>query len=243
VIPDQKRCSACGETKPQAEFGRKKAELTGLRSACKPCERTANKRLYDANPAKAVATQIAWAKRNPAQVRAKAKANYERNKARYSEERKAAYQIKREAHLAAQRERYATDPAYRKRLAAHWAKRYRKDPAAFAAYQARYRAENPEKVRTHSHMHLARKAKAPGKTTAAEWLETLEYFDHRCAYCLGHEAEVGKLAREHMDPLSRGGTNWPDNLVPSCKSCNSRKNNRTVLEFAGAIEVRAPLAA
>jgi 5-methylcytosine-specific restriction endonuclease McrA len=92
----------------------------------------------------------------------------------------------------------------------------------------------PEKVSALGHTDRARRLNAPGKTTAAEWSGILDHFGHRCAYCLRHEADIGaKLTKEHVEPLTRGGTNWPDNLVPACKSCNSRKNNSTLVEFAG----------
>jgi 5-methylcytosine-specific restriction endonuclease McrA len=34
-----------------------------------------------------------------------------------------------------------------------------------------------------------------------------------------------------MNPLSRGGSNWPSNLQLLCKTCNSSKNNRTMEEW------------
>ncbi len=32
---------------------------------------------------------------------------------------------------------------------------------------------------------------------------------------------------DHVKPISKGGTNDPSNLVLSCRSCNSKKGNRT----------------
>jgi hypothetical protein len=36
---------------------------------------------------------------------------------------------------------------------------------------------------------------------------------------------------EHQIPISRGGTNETNNLVPACRSCNSQKAYKTVEEF------------
>ena len=44
---------------------------------------------------------------------------------------------------------------------------------------------------------------------------------HRCQYC-GSNAEN----LDHVVPRSRGGTHTWDNVVASCRSCNSRKEDR-----------------
>ena len=36
---------------------------------------------------------------------------------------------------------------------------------------------------------------------------------------------------DHATPLSRGGTNSLDNLIPCCVSCNSKKHDKTLVEF------------
>lgn len=36
---------------------------------------------------------------------------------------------------------------------------------------------------------------------------------------------------DHLTPKSKGGTNHPDNLVPCCKSCNSKKQSKTLEEY------------
>lgn len=35
------------------------------------------------------------------------------------------------------------------------------------------------------------------------------------------------LTRDHIVPVSQGGGNHPDNLQTLCRSCNSRKGNRS----------------
>ena len=48
----------------------------------------------------------------------------------------------------------------------------------------------------------------------------------RCTYCSKPANSV-----DHVVPLMRGGTNHEGNLTPACKSCNSAKGARTVMEW------------
>ena len=53
--------------------------------------------------------------------------------------------------------------------------------------------------------------------------------DYRCQFC-GRTAVEFKfrecLTRDHLIPLSRGGTNDWTNVVTACSSCNTRKGNQ-----------------
>lgn len=50
---------------------------------------------------------------------------------------------------------------------------------------------------------------------------------HVCAYCGGnfHEKE---LSRDHIRPVCQGGKDLWNNVVTSCKKCNSEKGGRTL---------------
>ena len=58
------------------------------------------------------------------------------------------------------------------------------------------------------------------------WKKTHGY----CSYC-GTKFKPWEFCIEHMTPLSRGGTNEIENLVPSCIECNSIKGSKTLEEF------------
>ena len=52
---------------------------------------------------------------------------------------------------------------------------------------------------------------------------------YRCQYCGRHATELKMreaLTRDHLIPLSRGGTNDWNNVVTACSPCNTRKGNR-----------------
>ena len=40
-----------------------------------------------------------------------------------------------------------------------------------------------------------------------------------------------KLTMEHLIPLARGGLSIKNNLVISCKHCNTAKKNKTIIEM------------
>jgi 5-methylcytosine-specific restriction endonuclease McrA len=87
---------------------------------------------------------------------------------------------------------------------------------------ARWNREHPESRVTKDANRRARLLGAIGSHTTAEWLEKCALLGNLCIYC----GEGKPLTRDHKIPLSRGGTNSIDNIVPACRSCNSRKGTR-----------------
>jgi 5-methylcytosine-specific restriction endonuclease McrA len=87
--------------------------------------------------------------------------------------------------------------------------------------------------------YRARKRSLPGTLTNLEWEGILHAYGYRCAYCRG-DNRGRTFHREHVIPASRGGAYTAENIVPSCHSCNSRKNNKTGDEFL-ALLAREPV--
>lgn len=110
---------------------------------------------------------------------------------------------------------------------------YAENKDKMKAYYAEWRRNNPEKRRASEHRRRARKANAKGTFTADDWKQRLAYHDYKCIYCgvEKHDTKEKYLTMEHLIPLSRGGTNWPSNLAPSCMSCNCKKHTKTHFEF------------
>lgn len=102
----------------------------------------------------------------------------------------------------------------------------------------RYRAsENGrKKLLELAHCRRAIKAGADGTHTAEEFEAVCKEFDYRCAYCSRSIEEVGRITEDHMTPLIRGGSNFIDNMVPACSSCNDSKGAKTVEEYLEYLE-------
>lgn len=62
--------------------------------------------------------------------------------------------------------------------------------------------------------------------TIEEWENILEAHNYRCAYC-GVEFDCELLPeKDHVIPISKGGHNTKENVVPACKSCNCKKHDK-----------------
>ena len=61
--------------------------------------------------------------------------------------------------------------------------------------------------------------------TAHEWATLKEQAGHRCHYC---QQVKQRLTMDHVIPLSKGGHHMASNIVPACRTCNSRKGNRVL---------------
>lgn len=107
--------------------------------------------------------------------------------------------------------------------------RYAANPAKWQAYLKDWRRKNPERSHAYnrSAAHKRRKASAGQFFTAFEWLALLDWYGGRCVYC----GDDKLIEIDHRIPLTRGGSNLIENIVPACRRCNRRKNDKTEEEF------------
>lgn len=82
--------------------------------------------------------------------------------------------------------------------------------------------------------HIKRRVKEKkiiNTLTCKEWLAILKKFDYKCAYCGKDLFDLfTKPEKDHFIPISKGGDNTKDNVVPACRSCNAKKHNRIFKE-------------
>ena len=65
---------------------------------------------------------------------------------------------------------------------------------------------------------------APGSHTATEWRKVMQRDGWKCLRC----GELRNLSKDHVVPISRGGSNSADNLQTLCRSCNSWKGAKHI---------------
>jgi 5-methylcytosine-specific restriction endonuclease McrA len=76
--------------------------------------------------------------------------------------------------------------------------------------------------------HRALRMLAPGEVTAQDIRDTLKRQKSRCSLC---QQRLVSYHVDHIIPLSRGGTNWPDNIQILCPVCNRAKQDKFPHEF------------
>lgn len=132
-----------------------------------------------------------------------------------------------------------------------------RNPEKVNAQARKWKIANPDKTKiinkkagdkyyaTHKHVRKAGKSRrrarelaAPGHHTAADILlqiasQTDKKGCLRCWWC--GCAIIGAYHVDHRVALAKGGTNWPDNLVISCPTCNLSKHDKSAQEWAGRL--------
>lgn len=74
--------------------------------------------------------------------------------------------------------------------------------------------------------------------TFQEWLDILKKYKYSCFYC-GKEFDLFDLpTRDHIVPIIKGGDNTKENVVPACRSCNSKKGAKSLIIKSRRLNVR-----
>lgn len=78
------------------------------------------------------------------------------------------------------------------------------------------------------------KMAAEGSFTAAEVRDLFQKQKGKCAICSKALEKTGgsKFHADHIQPLSRGGSNWISNIQLACKKCNLSKGAKDPMAFA-----------
>ena len=200
-----KTCIVCKQSFPATPqyFTCDRSRPDGLHPYCKTCR---NARRV----ARRQASQELTSKN-----RERANAWYYANHERAHEKRKQQYATNREQAIEYSRQwRIANPDRYRETMKACKHKHYRNNREQYAAYVRNRRA---------------RVQGASGSHTAADIKAMLESQDGKCYYC---GCALVEYHVDHVIPVSRGGSNDPDNLVIACPTCNCSKNDRLLSEWS-----------
>jgi 5-methylcytosine-specific restriction endonuclease McrA len=114
----------------------------------------------------------------------------------------------------------------KKKILASQKKRYEENPEKAKDYKkSLYQKHKPQFLHDRKIARYKRRS-AKGSHTLQEWLGILISFGGRCLWCETKE----NIERDHVIPISQGGTNYIHNIQPLCKTCNRRKWNK-ILDF------------
>jgi 5-methylcytosine-specific restriction endonuclease McrA len=184
---------------------------------------------------------------NPEKYAVKNKATRERNSAKIRQGQRLHY-LKNREKIIAQSTAYHNAHAEETRLYQQGYRQRNRDKKR--GYQTKYEAKNrvvlalklklrrrahPEILAAQQRRRRARQANAPiNDLTAAQWQEIQDAFGNRCVYCPDDckacQKKRHKLTPDHVTPYAKNGSNTLWNVVPACKSCNSKKGPRAPLK-------------
>lgn len=240
----QKTCSKCGESKPATTeyFHRAKLGLYGLAAVCKPCVAQ-----YAAdNKEREAERKRAWHIANKERMNERSRAYHAANRERENQRRQANYKanIEREReyrrkwaianservakNLRAWREANRDSVLEKQRV--YGRKRYTANKRRENERVRAWAIANPLANRMRKHRRRALERNAEGTHTAEDVQRQYKAQRGKCYYC---GTKVGDTYHvDHVIPLSRGGTNWPENLVIACPQCNQSKNDKLPHEWS-----------
>lgn len=112
--------------------------------------------------------------------------------------------------------------ANKERLSEDNKKRYWSNAEKRKADNRLYHKTNRDACNVRQGRRRAHRLAASGSHTVAEWQAITVKYGGKCAIC----KQKGRLTKDHIIPLSRGGTDFAFNLQPLCMSCNSAKKAR-----------------
>jgi 5-methylcytosine-specific restriction endonuclease McrA len=215
-----KKCSKCEQTQCIKAFHRFKHSADGRRACCKVCRK---------------------AERETEEFKAKRRERHKENVDHINDKKREWYHNNSEKackHSQDFRKRHPeTVKAYQQE--------YNRSEQAKERDQ-RYRERHPERVKqiqrnywfgNHEHnLDQMRVHKAEVRTllkgieetfSVQEWQDLKVRYDYTCLACGRREPDI-KLTVDHVQPVSRYGSNTISNIQPLCLSCNSRKGTKTI---------------
>lgn len=124
--------------------------------------------------------------------------------------------------------------AHREIRLAREAARYAARPEYYRSIKRLDRVNNPERYRAADSRKRAYRMAAPGHHSAADINSIRQAQRDRCAYC-PKKLSLVKWHVDHIQPLSRGGTNYRNNLQILCAPCNQAKYAKDPIDFARSL--------
>lgn len=200
-----KHCGSCDRTLPPEEFHRDKYSGDGLQGKCKECTRITSLKRYNDNIDYMRKQSLDYYYNHLEEHRDYNKGWRENNKDRTTENWNRWYKENREDVLekASQRAIENRDALTKK--------------------QREYRKKKPEIHQISAQKRRAKKKNVRNDLTKQQWQAILKAYQYRCAYC-GKKKK--NLTMDHITPIALNGEHTISNIVPACRSCNSRKSTK-----------------
>ena len=196
------RCSVCKHEKSRTAFNLSLTTSKGITNRCREC---------------GIAYMKIWRAKNNDHVRNYAIKYHEMNNAKRKELFKAWYVKNREENIRKVLSRRNANVELARLKCREWAARN-------VDRRRQYKKDNRILYRSLWQRRRAREREAEGCWTKKDIEALFIQQECLCAYCsavLGKDFQV-----DHVIPLAKGGSNWPNNLALACPHCNRTKSAR-----------------
>ena len=243
-----KRCTKCGVEKPETTeyFPKKKGCKNGLNPRCKECISNDLKQWYkknidhvkayrDKNKEIILDHKKRYREANKEAISEYGKGYWQENKSKFTERKNQYYQDNKEIskqYYKDHKEKFAeNEKRYRQNNKEHideHGRKYRQEnKERISEHNKQWANENKDKRNSITNRYRARKRELDSTLTAKQWESIKLYFGDTCAYC----GRALPLEQEHFVALSKGGEFTHNNIIPSCRSCNSSKNSKNFSQW------------
>jgi len=125
------------------------------------------------------------------------------------------------------RENYKENREYYLKKAKKWRE---ENPERKKEYAEGWEKKNKHKRKMYKQNRRAAEAKAEGDFKSEDILRIFDMQRGRCGIC-SKKKDLPDMHVDHIEPISKGGSNWPRNLQLLCKKCNLSKSAKDQMDF------------
>ncbi|MBI2332163.1 MAG: HNH endonuclease [Chloroflexi bacterium] len=196
----------------------------GYKSRCRECANAQSRAEYAANLEKYRETQRKYVETNKEHYRELKRAHQKAHSEKYAETDRKWKEDHREEINTKAKERRQKDLEHYREIGRNSYERHAEERRK---YSLEYYKLHPEKSVAASNRRRALKYASKVTHTEQEWQKLKARYNSTCLCCGKKEPEI-KLTRDHVIPLTQGGSDSIDNVQPLCARCNSKKNNKHI---------------
>jgi 5-methylcytosine-specific restriction endonuclease McrA len=196
----------------------------GYKSRCRNCWNAQKREERAAKPDKHRETSRKYVEANKEHIRNLKRKHQAENPEKYDEALRRYRETHREELNTKAKERREQKLEHFREIGR---KSYERHAEERRKYSLEYYKRFPEKSVAATNRRRALKLSADGSHTEEAWQELKASYNFKCLRCGKQEPEI-KLTRDHVIPLTKGGSDSIDNIQPLCARCNSKKNYKHI---------------